>query len=126
MIAVPVLQSGKTGGALELVFGKTDAFHDQDVRTCQLMAGLVTETLTRTTEEGWRKGLAAERASMLEVLEKIKPQLARLANTPEAALTLSNADAESAPTIFEEGKCQNCGGEMAAGEAFCGSCGMSR
>jgi len=125
-ISVPIFHNGKTSGALELVFGKTDAFHDQDVRTCQLMAGLVTETLTRTTEEGWRNGLAAERASMLEVLEKIKPQLARLANTPEAALTLSNADAESTPTIFEEGKCQNCGGEMAAGEAFCGSCGMSR
>ncbi len=124
-ISVPIFHSGKTSGALELVFAKTDAFHDQDVRTCQLMAGLVTETLTRTTEEGWRKGLAAERASMLEVLEKIKPQLARLANTPEAALTLSKGDSEP-PTIFEEGKCQNCGGEMAAGEAFCGSCGMSR
>jgi GAF domain-containing protein len=124
LISVPVLHGGKTGGTLELVFAKADAFHDQDVRTCQLMAGLVTETLTRTSEEEWRKGLAAERASMLEVLEKIKPQLARLANTPDAALTVSSepVDANDA----EEGQCQNCGSELARGEAFCGACGTSR
>jgi hypothetical protein len=122
MISVPVLHNGKTGGALELAFARGDAFHDQDVRTCQLMAGLVTETLTRTTEEEWRKGLAAERASMLEVLEKIKPQLARLANTPEAALTLS----QSVPVTTEEEKCQTCGAEFSPGEVFCGACGTSR
>ncbi len=126
LISVPVFHNGKTGGALELVYTKPDAFHDQDVRTCQLMAGLVTETLTRTAEEDWRKGLAAERASMLEVLEKIKPQLARLANTPEAALALSKAVPEPAEIAAEEGKCQSCGSELEPGEAFCGSCGMSR
>ena len=122
LISVPVLHNGKTGGALELAFAKVDAFHDQDVRTCQLMAGLVTETLTRTTEEEWRKGLAAERASMLEVLEKIKPQLARLANTPQAALTLSPSE----PVTTEEERCQHCGAELSPGEVFCGACGTSR
>ena len=124
LISVPVLHNGKTGGALELVFAKADAFHDQDVRTCQLMAGLVTEALTHTAEEEWRKGLAAERASMLEVLEKIKPQLARLANAPESALTLSPAQAESGSA--ESAACQKCGAELAPGEAFCGACGTFR
>jgi GAF domain-containing protein len=125
-ISVPVLHHGKTGGALELAFGKADAFHDQDVRTCQLMAGLVTETLTHTAEEEWRKGVAAERASMLEVLEKIKPQLARLASDPDAALALSNNASAAAEAPLEEAQCQNCGNELAAGEVFCGSCGTSR
>jgi GAF domain-containing protein len=125
-ISVPVLHNGKTGGALELAFAKADAFHDQDVRTCQLMAGLVTETLTHTAEEEWRKGVAAERASMLEVLEKIKPQLARLANTPDAALALSGGASEAAEPALEQAPCQNCGNELAAGEVFCGSCGTSR
>src|ERR1700740_2338988 len=119
MIAVPVLQSGKTGGALELVFTRKDAFHDQDVRTCQLMAGLVTEALTRTVEEDWRKGLAAERASMLEVLEKIKPQLARLANAPEAALALTKAQPDATANL-EKSTCQHCGNELAAEELICG------
>jgi hypothetical protein len=126
LISVPVLHGGKTGGALELVFSRKDAFHDQDVRTCQLMAGLVTEALTRTTEEEWRKGLAAERASMLEVLEKIKPQLARLANSPDAALELAKtAGAEAEDTLGPQ-PCENCGREMGPGELFCGSCGTSR
>ena len=123
-ISVPVLHNGKTGGALELAFAKQEAFHDQDVRTCQLMAGLVTETLTHTAEEEWRKGVAAERASMLEVLEKIKPQLARLANGPDAALALSKG--ESSEPSLEEAQCQKCGNQLAPGEAFCGSCGTSR
>jgi len=125
-ISVPVLHNGKTGGALELAFAKPDAFHDQDVRTCQLMAGLVTETLTHTAEEEWRKGVAAERASMLEVLEKIKPQLARLANSPDSALALSKNQSEAAESLLAEAPCQNCGNELAAGEVFCGSCGASR
>jgi GAF domain len=125
LISVPVLHNGKTGGALELAFAKADAFHDQDVRTCQLMAGLVTETLARTTEEEWRKGLAAERASMLEVLEKIKPQLARLANAPETTPASPGARPEPDETL-EEAQCQHCGNELAPGELFCGSCGTSR
>jgi hypothetical protein len=125
-ISVPVLHNGKTGGALELAFVKPNAFHDQDVRTCQLMAGLVTETLTHTAEEEWRKGVAAERASMLEVLEKIKPQLARLAGSPDAALALSKSRSEAAEPVLAEAPCQNCGNELAAGEVFCGSCGTSR
>ena len=125
-ISVPVLHNGKTGGALELAFAKVDAFHDQDVRTCQLMAGLVTETLTHTAEEEWRKGVAAERASMLEVLEKIKPQLARLASSPDAALALSKDQTQAAESVLAEAPCQHCGNMLATGEVFCGSCGTSR
>jgi hypothetical protein len=126
LISVPVLHGSKTGGALELVFSRKNAFHDQDVRTCQLMAGLVTEALTRTTEEEWRKGLAAERASMLEVLEKIKPQLARLANAPDAALELAKTAGTQAEDTLDPQPCENCGREMDPGELFCGSCGTSR
>jgi GAF domain len=124
LISVPIFHIGRIGGALELVFAKTDAFHDQDVRTCQLMAGLITETLTRAVEEDWRKGLAAERASMLEVLDKIKPQLARLANSPEAVLALTQAQPGAAAGL-EKTICQHCGNELAAGETICGSCGTA-
>ena len=126
IIAVPVLHDGKTGGALELVYSTKNAFQDQDVRTTQLMAGLLTEALTRTAEEQWRKGLAAERASMLEVLEKIKPQLARLANSPDAALALTKSEVEKTEQSLEETQCPNCGRELGPEELFCGTCGTSR
>jgi hypothetical protein len=122
LIAVPVFHDGKTSGTLELVFAKPNAFHENDVRTCQLMAGLVTEALTHAAEEEWRKGVAAERASMLQVLEQIKPQLARLAQEPSAGASPDS----TAETPLEASYCQHCGHELAAGEVFCGDCGTSR
>ena len=130
LIAVPVFHDGKTAGSLELAFTKAHAFQERDVRTCQLMAGLVTEALARNAQEEWRKGVAAERASMLEVLERIKPQLARLANEPSPENSASPSG-HDAPTSTGKGQsqeeiCTKCGSEFAPGEAFCGSCGTSR
>jgi hypothetical protein len=89
------------------------------------MAGLVTEALSHAAEEEWRKGVAAERASMLQVLERIKPQLARLAQEPNALASPDSASA-LAETSLEASHCQHCGQELAAGEVFCGACGTSR
>jgi len=43
------------------------------------MAGLMTEAIARAADREWKETLAAERAAMLEALERIKPQLERLA-----------------------------------------------
>jgi hypothetical protein len=126
LIAIPLFHDGKTSGALELVFAKPGALQERDVRTCQLMAGLVTEALTHAAEEEWRKGVTAERASMLEVLEKIKPQLARLATEPGWAAAPVHPEPSAAATAPEETHCQQCGRELAPGEMFCGACGASR
>src|ERR1700746_1629774 len=75
LISVPIFHGGMVDGALELVFAKKDAFHDQDVRTGHLMAGVGRGVLPPNTEEDWRKGLAGERASVLGGLEKSKPPL---------------------------------------------------
>ncbi len=126
LISVPIFHDGKTAGALELVFSNSNAFQEHDVRTCQLMAGLMTEALTHAAEEEWRKGVTAERASMLEVLEKIKPQLARLAHEPKSSTPLDTTPTETAEDFADDSKCQHCGHELASGEVFCGSCGTSR
>jgi GAF domain-containing protein len=126
LISVPVFHDSKTAGVLELVFTSASAFQEQDVRTCQLMAGLVTEALTHAAEEEWRKGVTAERASMLEVLEKIKPQLARLAQEPKSSPAEEPLPPDLLESLSDQSKCQHCGAELAAGEVFCGSCGTSR
>ena len=82
LISVPIFHDGKIAGVLELRFDKLNAFHEHDVRTCQLMAGLVTEALNRAAELEWKQVLAVERATMLEALERLKPQLERLAEEP--------------------------------------------
>lgn len=85
LIALPVYHEGKVVGVLELWFAGVDAFSEHDVHTCQLMAGLVGEAIVRNAELGWKQALATERATMLEALEKLKPQLERLTAQPAAA-----------------------------------------
>jgi len=131
MIAVPIFHEGGIAGGLELYYATTQAFTEQDVHTCQLMAGLITEALARDEELGWKKSLASERAVMLEALEKLKPKLAALADTTTAKGAASRkaksrsavaAAASSGPTFV----CRKCGHQLVGGEQFCGSCGTRR
>jgi len=78
-LSVPIFHEDQVAGVLELTFNSANAYREHDVRTCQLMAGLITEVLARTADDEWKKNLTAERDSMLEALEKLMPQLDRLA-----------------------------------------------
>jgi hypothetical protein len=126
MIAVPLFQRGAVAGSLELYFSRVQAFTEEDVHTCQLMAGLVTEALARNEEVSWKKSLANDRAVMLEALEKLKPELAALADSHTvkglAATAGLPSTAGSAPTFV----CRSCGHELVGQEQFCGNCGSPR
>ena len=125
LIAVPIYRDEIVAGGLELYFATTQAFTEQDVHTCQLMAGLVTEVLARDQEIAVKKSLATERAVMLEALEKLKPNLAALADSQEAkaiVAKITNATQTSSPTS----PCRKCGHPMMAAEQFCGECGTPR
>jgi GAF domain-containing protein len=137
MIAVPIFHDGTVAGGLELYYPTTQAVTEQDVHTCQLMAGLVTEALARDEEATWKKSLAAERAIMLEALEKLKPNLAALVDQTAAQSAVpppaKNADAPAkAPlpppaspsaSVFA---CRKCGHKLMGEEQFCGNCGTPR
>jgi putative methionine-R-sulfoxide reductase with GAF domain len=127
LIAVPIFHEGGVVAGLELYYSMPNGFTDQDVHTCQLMAGLITEALAREEEVTWKQSLASERAMMLEALEKLKPNLAALvepAPVKSAAVTpkLAPVRQVAADTYF----CGNCGHEMTVGERFCGQCGTPR
>ncbi|HTW58264.1 MAG TPA: GAF domain-containing protein [Terriglobales bacterium] len=150
LITVPVYHDGGVAGALELYYAKAEAFTEQDVHTCQLMAGLITEALARADEVSWKKSLADERAVMLEALEKLKPNLAALLDasgtqksTPKTSEThasetetktaaalatgdsssgASSAAAAAQPTFV----CRKCGNQLLGEEQFCGKCGLPR
>jgi putative methionine-R-sulfoxide reductase with GAF domain len=131
LIAVPIFHEGGIAGGLELYYATTQAFTEQDVNTCQLMAGLITEALARDEELGWKKSLASERAVMLEALEKLKPNLAALVDKPAAKGSASRssgsrrgtAAAVSSAPIFV---CRKCGHKLVGEEQFCGKCGTRR
>ncbi len=126
LIAVPIFHEGGVAGGIEVFYGAQSGFTDQDVHTCQLMAGLVTEALARDEEVTWKQSLASERAMMLEALEKLKPNLTALvepgaSNKPSAASKAPTAPPTPLPYL-----CSHCGHSLADGELFCGQCGTPR
>ncbi|HEY6368966.1 MAG TPA: GAF domain-containing protein, partial [Candidatus Sulfotelmatobacter sp.] len=125
LIAVPVFHDGGVAGGLELYYPTRQAFTEQDVHTCQLMAGLITEALARDEEVTWKKSLATERAVMLEALEKLKPDLAALIDKPAVkdSRPKANTLATGASSSFD---CRKCGHTLVGEEQFCGNCGTPR
>jgi putative methionine-R-sulfoxide reductase with GAF domain len=124
LCAVPVYHDGSIVGALELYFDRPQGFAEQDIHTCQLMAGLVTEAIGRGTESALKKSMAAERSSMLAALERLKPNLAALAGDQTS---VSSAPKNTRETGGAEGYvCWKCGDKLIAQEQFCGKCGAPR
>lgn len=131
LIAVPIFYEGKVAGSLELHFVASKAVREQDIRTCQLMAGLVTEAMARAAELEWKHTLASERATMLEALDRLKPQLQQLAGERELTKTSSmqagnGTGAAVAPAMSESIRCPECGYPLEADQLFCGQCGQER
>ena len=122
LIAVPIFHDGRVVGGLELYYSTAAAFSDQDIHTCQLMAGLVTEALSRDEEITWKKSLANERAAMLEALEKLQPNLAALIETPPPKV----APAVTTAPETRSCTCRKCGHPLVREEQFCGQCGTAR
>lgn len=128
LIVAPVFHEGEVAGALEVYYSTPHAFTDQDVHTCQLMAGLVTEALVREEENTWKKSLATERAAMLDALEKLQPNLAALVEKSAVQSVAQKEEQPAAPSSVESAtsRCRKCGHQLLEKEQFCGECGLPR
>lgn len=124
LVAVPIHYDGNIVGALELYFDEVEGYADQDIHTCQLMAGLVTEAMGRQTGAALKESMAAERSSMLAAIEKLQPKLSAMATV--ASTTGATVSSEPGHATGETIVCWKCGNPLAAAEQFCGSCGASR
>jgi GAF domain-containing protein len=91
LIAVPVEHEGKVVGLLELRGEKPNAFHEHDLRTTELMAGLLREAIAQAADLEWKKTLAAERTQMLAALDQLRPQLEKLAGPAETKSAAASA-----------------------------------
>ena len=122
LVAVPIYHDGGIVGALELYFDRPHGYAEQDIHTCQLMAGLVSEAIGRDVESNLKKSIAAERSTMLAAIGRLNPNLAALAEdrpTAAAGMSASAAAAVKSP-------CWKCGNQLVAEEQFCGTCGAPR
>jgi hypothetical protein len=75
----PIYCQRTIAALLQLTFSENESIQEHEIRSCQLMAGLMGEAISRAAEVEWKQSLAAERATMLEALERLRPQLERLA-----------------------------------------------
>jgi putative methionine-R-sulfoxide reductase with GAF domain len=126
LVAVPVYHDGNIVGALELYFDRLNGYVEQDIHTCQLMAGLVTEALGRDAGTALKKSMAAERSSMLAAIEKLKPNLAALTDVqgnPQNSAAASSDAARSQVETRASTVCWKCGHRIIDDEQFCGKCG---
>ncbi len=121
LLTVPIYREDDIVGALELYFDKTHGFAEQDIHTCQLMAGLVTEAIGRDAELTLKKSMAAERSSMLAAIERLQPNLAAWAEGAAPGLSGGAGTAAAAKS-----SCWKCGNRLLAEEQFCGKCGAPR
>jgi putative methionine-R-sulfoxide reductase with GAF domain len=121
MVAVPIYHDGNIVGALELYFDRVQGFVEQDIHTCQLMAGLVTEAIGRSSQSALKNSMAEELSSMLATIEKLQPSLAaEPVSAPPSNDVIRNVAAAEIPP------CWNCGGRVVAEDQFCGKCGAPR
>ncbi len=137
-IAVPVYHSGQVAGVLELRFARTNSFRESDLRAAELMAGLLSEAMVTASRMKWKEALASERQSMLEALERIKPQIERLGSDTMSVEKLAPAKPVSftAPVVAPQPEvpvarsaptCSSCGSDFFDdSESFCGICGSAR
>jgi putative methionine-R-sulfoxide reductase with GAF domain len=123
LVAVPIYHDGNIVGALELYFDKLHGYAEQDIHTCQLMAGLVTEAIGRDSESTLKKSMAAERSTMLAAIERLQPNRAALAEDRSAATASTSVGASVAAP---KSPCWKCGNNLVAEEQFCGKCGAPR
>jgi len=119
MIAAPIHHSGNVVGALELYYAASDAFAEPDVHTCQLMAGLVAESLVRAEERGSAKTSGADRDAMQVSSEKLNSILR--GNSKTATDVPEPAEGEKAEPVATV--CRKCGSDLVPEEQFCGECG---
>lgn len=143
LVTAPVLRFGEIAGLLEVRWMQAHAFGEPELRTCRLMAGLVTGTLERSVRLGNARSATVQNAHQTEE-ERFaaegtpSPELPRAAAAPvideRAAVSevpqptpiesqipaLKGANQVPAPC------CRMCGRPFAADEQFCGFCSMPR
>jgi hypothetical protein len=147
----PIYHEGKVAGLLDVRFAECDGIPLQQVQSCQVMSGLMGQAIASAAKSEWKQALATERATMLDVLERLRPQLERLASEPtedtsrevqeqvqseasaptrertapeiEALLAAMSQAAEKNGT---GATCGQCGYQFGDRELFCGRCGTPR
>jgi len=84
-ILLPIYHETEVAGLIDLRFEHSAPVEEHTVGCCQVMAGLMSEVVGRSARSDLKKVLSSERANMMGVLERLRPQLQRLAGETKKA-----------------------------------------
>jgi len=143
LVAAPVLRFGEIAGLVEVRWAKPAGFAEPELRTCRLMAGLVTGTLERSVRIGNARSTTVQNAQQTEEARFAAegsqlPEVPRAAAAPviETRAAVPEmpppTESKSQPPAHAPGRpapapsCRMCGRPFAADEQFCGFCSMPR
>ncbi len=115
LLTAPIPRSQGPLGLVEVRWSKPDAFYECDIRTCQLMAGLVAELLERENKKKAVNG-NSQRSRQVSPPEPSGHEF-----PPKDELVTEGSTAEDIAA-----KCRVCGRSFAPAEEFCGHCSMPR
>ena len=139
LVGAPVLRFGEIAGLLEVRWSTPEAFREAELRTCRLIAGLVTGTLERSVRLGKAVPPQSEitpapvlpKTSVPEVQsepELIAAELRAAAPADENPAQIPS-EARAEEQVANEtlaASCRMCGRAFAGNELFCGFCSMPR
>jgi len=131
LLAVPIQRLGGIAGLIELRWSKADAFHECDVRTCQLMAGLMSELLERETVSEESDNTILQGAPQLSGAG-VPAGDETFRDTPNPDQLTLETESDPASSLAAESPedlaahCRVCGRPFGTEEAFCGNCSMPR
>lgn len=104
----PIFSDGRIAAVVQLAFPKSEPIRKDQIQTCQLMAGLMGEVISRAAELEWKQSVENERTAMLKALERLQPHLQRLAaepipqsSNPAVSKVAESTEASSPATISE-------------------------
>jgi len=142
LIAAAILRFGEIAGVIEARWQREKGFTESDLRTCRLLAGLLTGTLERSVRIGNARAAVSDTtdtgAAPLDVEaparapseamatalpptpDASEPAPAAMAHEPAAEAPLETPAQLPVPT------CRMCGRPFAGDETFCGFCSMPR
>ncbi|WP_163988349.1 ATP-binding protein [Pyxidicoccus caerfyrddinensis] len=80
MICVPLWREARPVGALNVISSRTNAFDDRDVRTLELMAGLLGAAMGNAAEAKARQELMVQRTAALAALQESQELFASFMN----------------------------------------------
>jgi PAS domain S-box-containing protein len=80
MIVVPLWREARPVGALNVISGRTNTFDDRDVRTLELMAGLLGAAMGNAAEARARQELMVQRTAALAALQESQELFASFMN----------------------------------------------